>query len=141
MRGIEDLFRSGARRQSAALALVAAVAVAGIVPSASAASVEYDYTGADFTSVTCLVGSCTPTTTPTTSNQITGDIVIDGGFGASSSVFDPTITSFFFTDGVNTISSSNGGTISTSFFRRAQLVRSRTTFSLHHYLYSRGATV
>jgi hypothetical protein len=84
----------------------------------AASPVEYDYTGSDFTSITCVVGTCTGATTPTTVDSISGDIVIDGGLPASSADFDPTITSFSFTDGVNTISSVDpNATISTSFFQ------------------------
>jgi hypothetical protein len=106
------------RRLVTALALGTAVAIGGIISPAGAAPVEYDYTGTNFTSVTCLAGSCTPATTPTTSNQITGDVVIDGGLPAASVTTNPTISSFSFTDGVNTITSSvPGASISLSSFQ------------------------
>jgi hypothetical protein len=75
---------------------------------AGAMPVEYDYTGSSFTSVTCAVGDCTANA-PISSQSITGDVVVDGGLGSSSSTISPNIISYSFTDGVNTISSSTPG--------------------------------
>jgi pimeloyl-ACP methyl ester carboxylesterase len=98
------------RRLNAALAFGAAVAVGGIVPAAVAAPVEYDYTGSDFTSMSCFAPSCTDLFTP--SDYVSGDLVLNNPLPASARnylVISSDIASYSFNDGVDTISNTDTG--------------------------------
>ena len=103
--GIAGALWSAARRLPSAsggiratIAAVASAAIfAGTVPRASAA-VEYDYTGTNFTSVSGAY---------TTADHVSGDIVLDSPLLSSTTTSDPTIDAYSFTDGINTISSTN----------------------------------
>lgn len=94
-------------RHGIRVAVAFALAV-GMTTGASAVPVTYNYTGSNFAPPDCPVGDCSANA-PTTSQSITGNFIVDGGLGSSSSTISPNIISYSFTDGVNTISSAMPG--------------------------------
>jgi hypothetical protein len=106
-RGIAGALWSAARRlasipggiRAAVIAAFAIAACFGAIPRAGAGPTQYDYTGGNFTTATGPF---------TTAESVTGDIVLGNALPPSSDT-TATIEAFGFTDGVDSISSANGG--------------------------------